>query len=112
MKITNYAVNYGADIFYDPGFRAVLESHLPTILAGAKGTFKAVDPLLTYKYEGDLFGLFDQLNIPKQYHHITMLANRIDTTTNFVIKNNMVFVPDPGEIDLIKNCYTTRKNTF
>lgn len=93
--------------YYDPAFLLLIESHL-TYLRGATGlNLLEVTEMQGYKYEGDFFGLLDDLNVDKKYHHIVMRVN--DMVSGADYKGNLpsIVLPSLSAIDSLKNIFQT-----
>jgi hypothetical protein len=112
MQINALATTSGSSVFYDQGFRIVIESHIPYLLRLPELRVLAVDPFDSYKYEGDLFGLLDKLLVPKQYHYAIMLANRFSCPADLKATTKSLLIPPFGELDLLGNIYQNKKNSF
>lgn len=75
MKIYETLISGGPDIYYNPGFRSMIEDHLTIIRNQPDTQVVDIEPLVAYKYAGDFFGLMMSQNIAPQYHWIIMRVN-------------------------------------
>ena len=64
--------------------------------------------VISYKFEGDYFGLLDYLEIEKKYHYIVLRFNGYTSSSDFKGLDTYVLVPDLNEIENIKNIFLTR----
>ena len=109
MYIHNLAAITGEDVYYDPNFLIMIESHF-TYLRGLDSVIsQTVEPAIAHKYEGDFNGLLNHLNIPKKYHNIIVRFNNLACTNDYTRDMLTFYVPSITEIDLIKSIYETRK---
>lgn len=103
-------LNIGPSIEYtymNPRFLHTVESHL-TYLRSSEGLrVLPVTEHQGYKYEGDFFGLLDDLLIEKKYHHITMRVNDIHSSSDYKGNLPVVLLPSLNEVDMIKNIFLT-----
>lgn len=112
MKIDSLMSSAGSDVYYTPAFRVVLESHLTYLMRLPSTKLVTIDPGALYKYEGDLFGLLDSMRIPKQYHWVVMMLNKINSNTDVNIKLTNLLIPNWSEIDKIKEIFLNRKTNL
>ena len=61
------------------------------------------DPAKGYKYEGDLYGLLNYLNVPIHLHYLTMRINGYDTPMEFKADRLSLFIYSGGlESNIVK----------
>ena len=96
----------------DPYFEnVVLPSYLENIKNNA--TIMPLTNLDTYKYEGDFYGILNELNIPMAYHSITLRLNGFSDTGLYDRSITSVLVPDTTQLDQIAAVYAnTVPNPF
>lgn len=112
MDIHQLALEPGEDIYHDPDFQIMIESHF-TYLRGLSTTVsQAIEPGIGHKYEGDFYGLLSYLKIPKKYHNIVLRFNGFHCTGDYNRNILSITVPSLNEIDLIKSVYETRTSKF
>lgn len=107
MDIHSLATSTGDDAYYDHGFHVMLEAHFTHLLSMPKTITYPVDPGLCYRYEGDLYGLLDALNIQKQYHLAILRLNGFRCSGDLTPDVTSLIIPDLAEIDLLKAVYMT-----
>lgn len=108
MNIHELATDDGEDVFYDPDFHIVLESHM-TYLKMLPGTrMMMIEPQVAYRNEGDFNGVLDELRVPKQHHWLTMRMNDLRSPNDFTADMQSIIVPDYAEVDLIRSVYQTK----
>lgn len=109
LSINKLEANEGGAGYYDPGFTRYLESYLMHLKGLANNQMHPVDSHTLYKYEGDLYGLFDVLGIPRHLHWITMRMNNFTSPTQFNGELYTIIAPTEGVINNILQKFTTTK---
>lgn len=77
MKIDSLMLPTTRSIYYDTGFRAVLEDHM-TLLRNHPNTQKVLlnttdtGTMDAYRYEFDFYGLLDKYGVPKYLHWVVL----------------------------------------
>ena len=79
----------------------ILEDHLTDLKNDTGNTLLPVTEHLNYKYEGDLYGLLNELSIIPKYHYITMRINGLENSTDYKGDLPYVIFPNTDTIDLI-----------
>lgn len=98
-------------VFFDHDFLVLLESHLTYLRTQGNIRLATVSKHQNYKYEGDLFGLLDDLDVLKKFHHITARVNGYESSSDFKGDVEYLVIPDYAEVDMLKTVYQT-KNSF
>lgn len=93
--------------FYDPNFISLLESHLTYLRTTGNIRQVVVTEHQLYKYEGDLYGLLDDLSIEKKYHYIVGRVNFYESSNNFTGENRYLIIPDLKQIDMLSAIVNT-----
>jgi len=108
--INNLATTYGDDYFFNESFLVLIRSYIPLIL---KQQLTQVSPTnqQLYKYQGDFYGLLDELGVEKQYHYATLLVNQLKSSTEFEPSMAVILLPNTAYIDMIHSVYTTTFTT-
>lgn len=96
--------NEGADIYYNPDFRHVLEDHLTILREDPATEVVVIKPNEGYKYEYDLCGYLSYLNVPMYLHWITMRVNGWHKETEFY-NPSVIYIPHRNSVNKIKNMY-------
>lgn len=112
MQILNILNKPTSNVYYEQGFRVMLEDHL-TYLKDLSTTRKInLESQMAYKYEGDFDGLLTVLNIRPEYHFIIMRLNNMTSPQEFNPDKTMtLLIPDNKEIDRIRATYKTKNLT-
>lgn len=112
MKVDNLMTTEASSIYYDDGFRHVLEDHLTYLREHASTVSLNLDASLVYMYEFDFFGLLAAYRIPVQLHWLVMRMNKLRCPTEAGLDINSILVPDATVVDRIRQSHmTTRKVT-
>lgn len=103
---------FGTDntIYYNEGFRRVLEDHMNYLRTHSKTRSIDVDAGLAYRFEYDFYGLLNNYNISHHLHWI--ILRMLDKTSPMDIDRNLTsfLLPDQSELDVIRsNHMTTNK---
>lgn len=72
----------GADLFYEQGFRNIIESHL-NILSNAYITKQPISGDMVYQYEGNFYGYLIDIGVQPQYHWIYLRVNGMTNSNQF-----------------------------
>ena len=105
MRIHQLSSTSHDEIFFDPNFLNLFESHISFLEKSNKFTLNSLDPISVYKYEGDLFGLLNSLGIEKRYHLLIMMFNNFRSPDELKQGISLIKIPNIDEIELIKNIY-------
>lgn len=96
------------NVYFEPDFLVMMESHLTELRQSDQIGYVAVNEHQNYKYEGDLYGLLDELNIEKKFHFIVARINQYDHSGDFKGDVATLILPDFNYIELLKSVYQTR----
>lgn len=112
FSINNLGVSESSAFYYTDEIKALLESHVEFLKNHNETRIVQVSPHLTYKYEGDFYGLLMTLKIPPQYHWIIMRMNDYTSPTEMP-ENKIAFIqPGFNVIDQIINMHRTAKSVL
>lgn len=101
MDITTVMANEGADIFYLPAFRNVLEDHVSLLRVDSSTEVIDIQPAVGYKFEYDLFGYLSSIDVPAYLHWITMRVNGWHKDSDFY-NPQRILVPHRNSVNKIK----------
>lgn len=105
FSINNVANSESYGLYYKNEIRVLLESHVEFIKNHSSTTVERVMSSLTYKYEGDFYGLLMALKIPIEYHWITMRINGYSSPTEMSGEKIAFLKPDFTLIEQIINIH-------
>ena len=82
MSVTDLMVNGGSSVYYEPGYRRMIETCLPFLSTdGAK--YVSIEPMKVFQYQGDFFGLLEEHNVDFAYRWIYMRINGMHNSLEF-----------------------------
>lgn len=96
------------EVFNDPNFLIMLESHLTYLKTNGNVVRYNITEHQNYKFEGDLFGLLDDIHLDKKHHHVVMRVNGYESSADFKGDVSSLLIPDLSELSLLQNIYMTR----
>lgn len=83
MAVMGLQVPVGEVNYYSEAFRNLLENHLQILSSSSSYRLAEVRAIDSYKYSGDLYGLLNQLNVPSEYHWITLRLNGLHSPMDY-----------------------------
>lgn len=108
----------GPDLFYDPTFRLMIETHI-NILRNVNVTRTQIPDNLYYQYEGDFFGYLLHHGIPMYNHWIYLRVNGMNNPNEFAKDlrqhygnrtSPILLEPNEGVVSDIQRMYASLKN--
>lgn len=97
------------NIYYREDFMAFLEQHLGYIEQQGV-TLVTITETNAYKHEGNFYGILDELNIPNDFHYITMRINGFRNSNHYDGNDVNLKIPNFSIVEQLKNQYLTLKN--
>ena len=97
--------------YFEPNFLVIIESHLTSLRTSDGGRYVEVTEQQGFKYEGDFFGLLDDLSVDKNYHHIVLRVNDLYSSADYKGNLSHVLLPSFPQIDMLKSIYQTEQYT-
>lgn len=111
MQILNLLRSPGNKVYYEQGFRVLLEDHM-TYLKGLSTTRTInIDLHNAYKFQGDLDGLLNEFRIKPEIHYIVMRMNNFTSPSEYTPDILTLLIPDDQEISRIRSSYKTKNIT-
>lgn len=111
MKVSNLLESKDnlEEMYYDPDFMNHIESFMSKLRHSPNvRILNDFSPVISYKYEGDYFGLLQHLNVEKKYHYIVLRFNGYQSSSDFKGEDTHVLLPDFNEIETIKTIFLTK----
>lgn len=106
MRISELAQEVEA-VHNDLAYLNMMESHLTYLRTVDAVKVSAVSEHQGYKFEGDFYGLLDDLMVDKEYHYTTLRLNGYESTTDFKGDVTHILIPNFSTVNLLKNIYQT-----
>lgn len=97
----------GGRVYYDSGFRNVIEYHLDYIMTGDDAEQVPVEPGMRQANNGDLYGLLRDMKIANQYHWIIMRIMGLVSPMDYTVDMEMVPKPSEKQINTLRDKYMT-----
>lgn len=97
----------GANVYYTDGFRNVLEAHMTYLRSHPSTRVLDVTPKQAEKYEYDLIGLLNELQIPVHLHWVVARVNNFNSLNEVPADLVRLLTPDPKEITQLQQTYQT-----
>ncbi len=107
MDINNYSYSEGPSIFYNDGFRSVIEAHVEFLRNHAETRSLYLEPNDVYIYEFDMYGLLMKNHIQPYMHWIVLRVNNLYSMTNFPKDLSELLIPSDGIINQLRQIYQT-----
>ncbi len=105
--ISSLMTDDGGDTYYSDQFLQAIYSYMPYFKITANVTYETPDNHTLYKYDGDFFGLLEELGIPKKYHFGTMVLNGLRSSGDYTsAKMSAIATLDTSQIDLLESIYS------
>lgn len=107
----------GESIFYEPGFRLVVETAL-NVLINRAAAREEIPLDLYYQYEGDFYGYLTFLGIPMERHFIILRMNGMTNPNQFAKEMRkddsqairpILIRPNDNEVNELVKLYMSRK---
>lgn len=100
-SVVNELENAGPDIFYQPGFRKMVEDHLNWLRNHESADVITLNNKDALRYHGDFFGLLSYLEIQSKFHWILMRLNGYDGPREYHYEDTaLMIVNDRVMLDL------------
>ncbi len=110
MPIAQKMIDPGAQVYYDPAFRRVLETHLGLLRNMQDTKPVEISNDLAYKYEYDFYGLLQAKNVPEYLHWVVMRVNDMTDPREYLSTMNQFLYPPAEVIENIRRIYATTVN--
>ncbi len=108
MEVLKSLSEMGDNLDYDEEFRIWIESMLPTLKKNLSKVI-TVDHVDAFRYQGDLYGLFEKYGIGKPEHYVCMLVNGYRNPNDYAGDKMLFDVPNMSTVSALKGVYRTRR---
>lgn len=112
MDIHALMTDSGEDVFYEDAFRNLLESYMPYFRRNKTIAQMSVSINQQLVFEGDFYGLLDELKISKKYHYIVMRLNNLTNSLNYKSSVPFIFLPDFQKIEQMASVYSSSRTNL
>lgn len=98
--------------YNDPEFMTFIDDYVPRMRNSSTTSIVGVEPAQALKYQGDLFGLFTQVQIPFFMHFAVMKLNGFDSPIQYQKELiSQLLVPDEGQFKKLFNLWRAHNAT-
>ena len=108
LKIHELQRTNGADVYYDPDFRIMIETHLKHLRNHEKTQTAVIDEHRGYRQESDFYGLMLELDVATKYHWIMLRVNGYEHPSDYKDKNTVI-MPAIEEIERLKSMHLANR---
>ena len=105
MPVNSMMASEGPDVYYEPAFRQMLESHMAYLRGLPDNRVIEVEPHAAYKYEGDLAGLLSFYQVPNHLHWVVMRLNNLYSMTDVSQDLKWFLMMDPKYVEALNSVY-------
>mgnify|MGYP007069470120 CR=1 FL=1 len=97
------------DVYYSNAYFVMIESHLSYLKSLKDNQTFSITKQQNDKYEGDFYGLLNELNFEKRYHYPIMRINGLDNSNDFEGDRDFILVPSLQEVNLLTRILTSKQ---
>ena len=111
MTIHKQMVDEGPALFYNPSFRATLETHLSLLREHKDTDFLTIESYPAHKYEYDFYGLLSFYKVEPKYHWLILRMNEMTSPPEYTSDITAILIPSNAVVGSIVQAYrTSNKN--
>jgi hypothetical protein len=107
LSVQSSMIALGAEVYYDPQWHLVIESHLLYLSNSQAVVPLTIDPHDAFLYEQDLWSLLQKYNQQPQYFWPIMRVNGMYSPQEYRRDMTLLALPLTQTIDSLLNLYTT-----
>jgi hypothetical protein len=100
----------GNTMYYEPGFRKVIEDHVPWLISRSKGRILTVPKTDLVKHQNDLSGFLNASNISPDQHWVIMRVNNMVSNADFDGTVTELMIPDTRDLEDLRRRYMSTYN--
>lgn len=98
MSLYELEIPAGPDVYYDPGFRNLLEAHLEWLKVHPQTRTVAIDTGSAHKHQYDFTGLLMEYGVPRHLCWLTLRLNGYANPNEFTEGRETILIPSEGLI--------------
>lgn len=106
-RVSNYTLTI-EPVYTEPGFIQVIEDNLNIIRTNPNNRVVFIRGNVLQRNMYDLYTLMRDLNIPAEYHYVTMRINGYESPSDFDSTKDHILTVDRDIIDELMSVYRTR----
>lgn len=111
MQVDTLMVGTGEPMYYEQGFRNVLEDHLNFLVTHPQTVARQVDSSLAYRYEYDFYGLLQFYGVPEHLHWLHMRMMNMTNPMQMTRGLTYFLVPNPDIVERLRSNYSMSRQT-
>lgn len=113
FTVNTLAVDRGDDVYYTSAYQVMMETHLQYLKSLSSTAKTPINPGEAFKYEGDFFGLLQNVfNIPPQYHMVILRLNNYRSSVDFPSTATSILLPAGVVLETLRNLFSTVHTTL
>jgi hypothetical protein len=107
MDINDLMPDSGALSYYTLAVRNAIDDHMTFLRNHPNNEVVNLSPKDIERFQGDLYGLFTAINIPRQYHYCVRRMNELESAQ--IVPEDLAYlvVPDYKVVDNIRQAVTS-----
>lgn len=106
-SITKLSVGAESLVYYDPGFRQLIEDHLPLIRDSAGTKILYVSPEMAWAYRGWFYDyLLKELRVPHHLHWFILRLSGFMSSEDVDETLSMIYLPSEIELAQLASLYS------
>lgn len=109
MALSELMIADGPAIYYDAGFRVVLEDHMNFLRTSPTTTVLVIPPGEAWKFEFDLYGLLRKYGVAPHLHWLTMRMNKMTSPEEFTADIEQLLIPDQVVVSRLQQSHQTSR---
>lgn len=111
MDIENLKRSFGDDVFYDPDFLNMVDDHYSYLMEDENTSAVELSNLSSYKNEGDLVAVLDELGVAAKYAYSIARMNKLNSVTDLRDTVTSLIIPNLSMIESLALVFQTKEKT-
>lgn len=100
----------GPAVWYEAGYRKVIEDHLHLLLSNPASRVVTIVPSEAARYDGDFYGIISSLKLPLHMVYPIMRMNQMTGPEDYRASMTTLIIPEPNELEKLRSQYNTVQN--
>lgn len=96
------------DVYNSNDYKVMIESHLNYLIGLKTNNVSYITQQQNYKFEGDFYGLLNEMKIDKRFHYAIMRVNNLSNSNDYKGDRDFITVPSLTELNLLKSILTSK----
>jgi hypothetical protein len=99
----------GAAVYYEPGFRQIVEDHLTFLRSHDTTESSSIRPRIANACHGDFYCVLSHYNIPREFHWINLRINGLTSPLDYDSSMNQMLLCSPLTIKRLVKMYRANR---